>query len=80
MCWQLSEEASLFVGPCAFDVGRLLAQDLSSYYEHMLTEEDNDWHRQIMYLMIDAAKDTSALQHARFYVHSFTHNGIKIQN
>lgn len=43
------------VGPPSFDVGTLLAQYLATYHIHMLTEQDNDAHRQVAYKMINAS-------------------------
>jgi len=55
---KLTSGQSLFVGPCGLDVGFLLAEYLFTYHDHMLTEENNDWHRKISYQMIDAANET----------------------
>jgi S-methyl-5-thioribose kinase len=49
-----------FYGPCSFDVGVLLADYIVLYHEHMLTEADNDRHRQIAYKMIEACQETVA--------------------
>lgn len=43
------------VGPASFDVGTLLAHYLAAYHIHMLTEQDNDAHRQVAYRMINAS-------------------------
>lgn len=58
------------VGACAFDVGILVAQYLSFYHIHMLTEEDNDAHRQISYKMVDAATTTidAYLEHMKAFL------------
>lgn len=50
--------SATFMGPCSFDVGVLLADYISLYHEHMLTEQDNDNHRRVAYKMVDACQDT----------------------
>ena len=42
------------IGPPAFDLGFLMAHFLMAYYQHELTEENNDLHRQVMYKIQEA--------------------------
>lgn len=47
-----------FLGPCSFDLAALLADYIAFYHQHMLTEVDNDAHRQVSYKMVDACVQT----------------------
>ncbi|KAL3877376.1 hypothetical protein ACJMK2_035094 [Sinanodonta woodiana] len=47
-----------YVGPCAFDIGLLLANYIFSYYHHMSIPEDHDERRKFAQLMIDACHTT----------------------
>lgn len=49
---------SACVGPASYDLGTLLAHYIITYHAHMLTEEDNDSHRQVAYKMVKAAHTT----------------------
>src|SRR6218665_1509330 len=67
--FQLTSGQSLFVGPCGFDVGYLLAEYLYTYHDHMLTPENNDWHRKISYQMVDAANETGRVISSSSYIY-----------
>lgn len=41
------------VGPCAMDLGVLIANYIFAYYHHMLNPHDNDAHRQVAYKLLD---------------------------
>lgn len=53
------------VGPCAMDLGLLIANYIFCYYHHLLHEEDNDSHRKVAYKLIDICNITvdEYLQH-----------------
>ena len=44
------------VGPCSVDLSFLLADFIVFYYKHMLTPENNDWHRRVAYQLLDASR------------------------
>ncbi|XP_041363738.1 methylthioribose kinase-like [Gigantopelta aegis] len=48
------------VGPCAFDLGCLIANYIFSYYQHMMTPENNDEHRKVSYVLVDICHQTVA--------------------
>lgn len=50
--------SATFLGPCSYDLSTLLADYIYFYHEHMLTEADNDRHRQVAYKMVDACQAT----------------------
>jgi hypothetical protein len=54
----LSGFSGTFMGPCAYDIAQLLADYILFYHEHMLTELDNDTHRQVAYKMVSACDQT----------------------
>ena len=44
------------VGPCSVDLAFMLADFILYYHYHMLTPENNDWHRRVAYKLLEAAK------------------------
>ena len=66
--FQLTSGQSMFVGPCGFDVGYLLAEYFYTYYYHMRTPGNRSWHRKISYQMIDAANETGRVISTSFYI------------
>jgi len=53
-----SGHSTTFLGPCSYDLSTLLADYIYFYHEHMLTEVDNDRHRQVAYKMVEACQAT----------------------